>query len=94
MKEKIYTALKSLHKAYEDEAQQKLPKFGVPLGSILEEMGMPSDEVSHEIYQALEDLRDEGLIWDESTSNGGFGRVIGAGGDIAYSTGARIKLAR
>ena len=94
MKDAIYSALQKVHQSYEAQAQSKLPTFGMPISSVLKEMGIASSELSLEFYQALEELEAEGFIWDESTSNGGFGRVIGAQGDVGYSLGAKIRLAQ
>ena len=69
MKNEIYSALQRIHQNYESQAQASLPTFGMPLGSVLKEMGLPSNQVTLEFYQALEELEAEGLIWDESTSN-------------------------
>ncbi|KNA28239.1 hypothetical protein ACO03_04430 [Pantoea ananatis] len=93
MKDRIYQALRSMHKNFENQAQSRIPYFGIPLSSVIKEMGLSAEDVSEDFYEALEDLQAEGLIYDESTSNGGFGKYIGADGSTSRSHGAKIRLA-
>ena len=48
MKNEIYSALQRIHQNYESQAQASLPTFGMPLGSVLKEMGLPSNQVTLE----------------------------------------------
>ncbi|TGX94261.1 hypothetical protein [Pantoea agglomerans] len=93
MKDRIYDALRSLHKGYETQAQASIPYFGLPISVVVKEMGMSSEDIGPSFYDALEELQAEGLIWDESTSNGAFGKYIGGDGSVSYSLGAKIRLA-
>jgi len=93
VKDRIYDALRNLHKSYEMQAQASIPYFGLPLSSVVKAMGLRSEDIGPSFYEALEELQAEGLIWDESTSNGGFGKYIGGDGSVSYSLGAKIRLA-
>ncbi|WP_338561797.1 hypothetical protein [Erwinia sp. E_sp_B04_7] len=94
MKDAILSALQNIHNSFEQQSQSNLPTFGITLSRVMREMGLNPDIFYQDFYDALESLQDEGLIWDESSSNGGFGQYIGGQGEVSRSVGAKIRLAR
>lgn len=94
MKVKILDALKAIHNDTEKSLGEiKIPFYEIPLSAVLERLGYPAGTIVPEFYDALQKLEEEGLIYDESHSNGGFGRIIGTDGDISHSHGVRVRLA-
>ncbi|EKN5129273.1 hypothetical protein [Yersinia enterocolitica] len=94
MKNEILDALKNIHNDSEMlSGGIKIPYYEIPLSAVLQKLGFSSDTIVPKFYDALQELKEDGFIYDASSANGGFGRIIGVDGDVSYSTGAKIRLA-
>ncbi|CAM3520634.1 hypothetical protein [Enterobacter cloacae] len=93
MENEILEALKKIHDNHEKTAGSRLPYFDISLDKLLFQLGLDESAYHENLYAALESLEEQGLIYDQSTSNGGFGRMIGTDDEISHSIATKIRLA-
>ncbi|HHG9066562.1 TPA: hypothetical protein ACPYW1_004230 [Citrobacter freundii] len=93
MEKKILEALNKIHKDNEVSDGSKMPFFEISISDLLVQLKLDNTTYHPEIYNSLESLVDKGLIYDNSVSNGGFGRTIGTDNEMSFSVGSTITLA-
>lgn len=93
MEKEILQALKKIHRNHEKATGSSIAYFDISLDKLLFQLGLEESAYHADIYTALESLEEQGLIYDQSTCNGGFGRVIGTDDEISHSLATKIRLA-
>ncbi|CAI1503365.1 Uncharacterised protein [Serratia quinivorans] len=95
MERRILKALEDIQKDVESQTGAgKLSNLEITLSQVLRKMGIDTTgQIPYPFYSALEKLENQGLIYDFSYTNAGFGRTRGTDGEIGYSIGTKISLA-
>lgn len=92
MESLILNALKEIQNSYNQEFGSVLPPIPISIHAVLEKINYTPVHEKDEFYASLERLEMKGRIVDGSSSNGKFGRTVGADGEYSVSYGTTIQL--